>query len=462
VYFDKNIQESKIMKCYKIILGLFFILSSVFSQDLRSKIGQMIMVGYYSSSFEDTMFYDISYRNLGGVILFSWNINNPQQLQSLTNQFQGNASTPLFISTDQEGGYIARLNGQNGYDDSYSHYTLGTTFNSEDSTRNTASQMAQWLQDAGININLAPVVDVNVNPTSPAIGAWDRSFSSDPMTVFNHASWFIDEFSQKNVFSSLKHFPGHGSAIDDSHLGFTNITHTWADSELVPYQQLIGNGYSDLVMIGHLYNANIDSLYPASLSYKTITSLLKDSLGFNGLVITDALNMGAITNNYSFGESIELAINAGADILLYADNRRYGQSIVKNIIDTVEYKVNMGLISQTRIDSSYQKIINSKQSITSLEPYFAKHKLPLQISLKNYPNPFNSGTTIEFVTDYNGLIDVKIFNILGQVIKKYAITKSANKNQKYYFNTDYLQSGVYFVHAQISNSKVVKKITCLK
>ncbi len=450
------------MKFCNIIFTLLFFFSSTFSQDLRSKIGQMIMVGYHSYSFGDTMLYDISQRNLGGVILYSWNINDPQQLLSLTNQFQSNASTPLFISTDQEGGYVSRLNAQNGFENTPSHFTLGTTFNLEDSTRNTSSKMAQWLQDAGININLAPVVDVNVNPLSPAIGALDRSFSSDPMTVFNHANWFVDEFSNKNILSSLKHFPGHGSALNDSHLGFTNITHTWADSELVPYQQLISNGYSDLIMIGHLYNANIDSLYPASLSYNTITTLLKDSLGFNGLVITDALNMGAITLNYGFGESIELAINAGTDILLYADNQKDGQSIVKHIIDTVEYKVNMGLITQTRIDSAYQNIMNSKYTFSSLEPFFAKENLPTKMTIRNYPNPFNSGTTIEFATDYNGIIEVKIFNVLGQALKNYTVKKSSNKNQRYYFNTDFLPSGIYFVHAQTINSKTVKKITCLK
>ena len=446
------------MKSYRIILFLIIIVSTVFSQDLRSKIGQMIMLGYHSSSFQDTMMYDISHRNLGGVILFSWNIYNPQQLQSLTNQFQSSATTPLYISTDQEGGRVARLNSQSGYQSTYSHYMLGTTFNSEDSTRNLAATMAQWLHDAGININLAPVVDVNVNPLSPAIGALDRSFSSDPMTVYNHAHWFINEFSQKNVLSSLKHFPGHGSAINDSHLGFTNITNTWSSSELIPYQQLIGNGYAGFVMIGHLYNANIDSIYPASLSYSTITTLLKDSLGFNGLVITDALNMGAITNNYGFGEAIELAINAGTDILLYPGNERNGQSLVKHIIDTVEYKVNAGLIAQSRIDESYQKIMNSKQQLTSLKPYFAKHKLPAQITISNYPNPFNSGTTIEFDTEYKDEISIKIFNVLGQLIEKRTISNKSS----YYFNSNHLPSGIYLVQVQVNNTKTIRKITCLK
>ncbi|NIT99878.1 MAG: glycoside hydrolase family 3, partial [Nitrosopumilaceae archaeon] len=119
---------------------------------------------------------------------YEYNIINPSQIQDLNAQLQQAATIPLFIATDQEGGYVARLNANNGFADTYSAYTLGTIFNSEDSTRGTANLMAQWLYDSGINVNLAPVVDVNVNPSSPAIGFYERSYSSNPMTVFNHAS----------------------------------------------------------------------------------------------------------------------------------------------------------------------------------------------------------------------------------------------------------------------------------
>jgi beta-N-acetylhexosaminidase len=298
---------------------------------------------------------------------------------------------------------------------------------------------------------------------SPAIGRLNRSFSNDPMTVFSHASWFKDEFAQKNVISSLKHYPGHGSAIDDSHLGFTDITNTWSDSELIPYEQLIADGYSDFIMTGHLYNANIDSLYPASLSYKTITTLLKDSLGFNGLVISDEMFMGAIVSNYTFEEAIELAINAGTDILLYRTNERNNLSLVRQFIDIVEQKVNMGVITQNRIDESYQKIINIKQQFTSIEFSSASSRLPSKITIRNYPNPFNSGTTIEFETQRNGTFDIKIFNVLGQVVPTSTNTNNSTTGKySLYFDASHLASGIYFVQAKINQSLVMKKITCLK
>ncbi|MCK4689804.1 MAG: glycoside hydrolase family 3 protein, partial [Candidatus Marinimicrobia bacterium] len=243
------------------------------NDDLREKIGQMIMVGFYGTVLPDTLVVDIQQRNLGGVLLFAHNMVNPQQIKNLTDQLNQLTEIPLFISTDQEGGLVARLDVNNGFKETYTSFKLGTIFNSEDSTRATAAMMAKWLSESGINVNLAPVVDVNVNPSSPAIGYWERSFSNDPMTVFNHASWLIDEFHQHNIITTLKHFPGHGSATEDSHLGWTDITTTWADSELVPYQELFTGGsptksevYKDIVMVGHLYNSNFDTLYPASLS----------------------------------------------------------------------------------------------------------------------------------------------------------------------------------------------------
>ena len=451
------------LKLIQLIIILVFFFYSGFSQDLRSKIGQMIMVGFYpNTNFEDTLFIDLNQRNLGGVILFANNINDPQQVRSLTNQLQTYSSAPLFIATDQEGGYVARFNANNGFENTHSHYTLGTIFNSEDSTRNTASKMSQWLFDSGININLAPVVDVNVNPMSPAIGLLNRSFSNDPMIVFNHSSWFIDEFAQKYVISSLKHYPGHGSAIDDSHLGFTDITNTWSESELIPYEHLIASGYTDLIMAGHLYNANIDSLHPASLSYSTITTLLKDSLGFNGLVISDELFMGAIRNNYTFEEAIELAINAGTDILLYRTNERNNGSLVRQIIDVVEQKVNIGLIAQNRIDDAYQKIVNLKQRLTSIDFSYALNNLPSKIKISNYPNPFNSNTTILFKNLQNGKLEVKIFNVLGQIVWHNSIFITSIPEYSLNFNASNLTSGIYFVQTTDNQRSVVKKITCLK
>ncbi|MCB0291872.1 MAG: T9SS type A sorting domain-containing protein [Calditrichaeota bacterium] len=445
------------------LLTILFLINALHAQSLRDKIGQMMMVGFYqNSNFMDTLWVDITQRNLGGVVLFGSNIQNPIQIQNLTAQLQQAAPTSLFIATDQEGGYVARLKASNGFANTYSAYTLGTIFNSEDSTRATAGMMAQWLEDSGINVNLAPVVDVNVNPLSPAIGFYERSFSSDPMTVFNHASWFADEFKQKQIITALKHYPGHGSAEEDSHLGFTDITETWADSELVPYQQLIGQGYADLIMSGHLFNANLDSLYPASLSYNTITGLLKDSLGFSGAVISDEMLMGAIVNNYGFDQAIELAINAGTDILLYRTNERNNFSLVRQVIDIVEQKVNAGMISLSRIDDAYDKILALKQSITALPEPTARHQIPQDFNLINYPNPFNNSTTIEFSLPESGFVTLKIYNLLGQETATIVSAKLVAGNYQYRWNASSLASGIYYYRLESGGFQQANKMILLK
>ena len=444
-------------------LPLFFLTNPVQSQSLSDKIGQMLIVGFHQPSpFMDTLWVDIKQRNIGGVILFGRNVVNPAQIQHLNAQLQQAATIPLFIAIDQEGGYVSRLDADNGFADTYTAFTLGTTFNLEDSTRRSAEMMAQWLAGRGINLNLAPVVDVNVNPASPAIGHWERSFSSDPMTVFQHAAWFIDEFHQKDITTTLKHFPGHGSAETDSHFGFTDITQTWADSELVPYQQLIGQGYADLIMTGHVYNAHLDSTYPASLSYQTITGLLKDSLGFTGAVISDEMLMGAIVNNYSFYQAIELAINAGTDILLYSTNERNNHSLVREVIEIVEQKVLAGLIPMSRIDDAYNKIIALKQRITAVAEPLASSQIPKSLNLINYPNPFNSGTTIEFSLPKTDFVTLKIYNIFGQEIATIFSGNLATGTYRYHWDASDYASGLYYCRIASGDYQQTNKMILMK
>ena len=249
--------------------------------------------------------------------------------------------------------------------------------------------MAQWLSQSGINANLAPVADVNVNPNSPAIGKLDRSYSKFPNVVGNHIMWFLDEFQKKKIITTLKHFPGHGSAMTDSHLGFTDITSTWADSELVPFRTAINQDKAEMIMTGHLYNANIDSVHPASLSYNAITKLLRDSLNFNGVVISDELFMQAISANYTLEEAVVLCINAGTDILLFNKSIYNNKSLVGYLIDMINSKVNQGIIAADLIDSSFNRIQRLKQKIiTGVE--FAEVEIPQEFILyQNYPNPFN-------------------------------------------------------------------------
>jgi len=321
--------------------------------------------------------------------------------------------------------------------------------------------MAQWLYDSGINTNLAPVVDVNVNPSSPAIGYYGRSFSANALKVFSHADWFISEFENYNIISTLKHFPGHGSAEQDSHLGFTDITTTWADSELVPYRQLISAGYSDMIMVGHLFNAHLDSIHPASLSRNVITGLLRDSLGFQGVVISDAMFMRAITDNYSFEEAIVLAINAGTDLLLYTNNEYNGSSLVAEVTHIIRENIGEGVILQNQIEESYQRIIALKTKITDLTSKTGKI-IPETFSLHIYPNPFNIRTNIEISVSRAGPAEMEIYDIRGRRLYHNHYSWLSVGKHTFAFDADDLSSGVYFLKIEVSGSTRASKLTLIK
>jgi beta-N-acetylhexosaminidase len=458
-----TVYNRNILKIEFIFLLLFSMLPGYAQDELDQKIGQMIMVSWspWRDGALDTLYYDIAQRNLGGILLFAYHINDPVQIRDLTDELQKRSTVPLLIATDQEGGLVARLDENNGFEETRTAYQLGTVIDNEDSTRRQARMMAGWLYDCEINTNLAPVVDVNVNPLSPAIGYYGRSFSADPLKVFQHASWFISEFNYFNIVSTLKHFPGHGSAIQDSHLGFTDITNTWADSELVPYRELISTGYNDMIMTGHLYNAQLDSVYPASLSKNVITGILRDSLGFEGVVISDELFMGAITANYSFEEAIVLAINAGTDILLYRDNYYNGVSLVAEAVRIIRKNIDQGDIALSKIEASYEKIMALKTRITGLAAR-PRPPVPQTCTLAIYPNPFNLSTTIEVNIGKAGPAEMEIYDLQGRRIRYHRYAWMEAGRHIITFDAKNLSSGLYFVKFEIDGLTLARKLTLIK
>lgn len=445
----------------KILLLLLLTNISLAQITLEQKIAQMLMVGFPGTTLTDTMIVnDIQQRKIGGVILFAGNLTSPTQIQQLTNSLQSISQTPLFISVDQEGGNIARLRETNGFSVTKTAFEIGS-INNEDTTRVWASLMAGWLQQSGFNVNLAPVADVNINPNSPAIGFRKRSFSAIPDTVFHHCNWFIDEFNKKSIFTALKHFPGHGSADTDSHLGFTDITNTWADSELIPYRKLIQNGYDDFIMSGHLFNSNLDADHPSSLSIKVMTNLLRDSLNFDGLIITDGMFMGAISNNYTFDKAVELAINAGNDILLYTANKLNGISLVDSIIGIVLNKISLGLITEERIEESYTRIMEKKQLLTNI--FTASDEIvPSEYGLINYPNPFNSSTNIFVKVPASGNLTIKVYNIIGEEVAEIVNDFYDAGTHTFFFNANDFASGIYLLRMNVGENYYSHKIILMR
>lgn len=165
-------------------------------------------------------------------------------------------------------------------------------------------RLAATLADLGIGLNMAPVVDLCSNPDNPVIAKYERCFSADPNQVSAQAAAYIDAHHQLGVLTTLKHFPGHGSSRSDSHQGFTDITTTWSETELIPYRCLIAGGRVDAIMTAHVFNARLDDCYPATLSKNVITGLLRGELGFDGVVISDDMQMGAIVDHFGFETAI--------------------------------------------------------------------------------------------------------------------------------------------------------------
>lgn len=449
--------------CFLILLLNILPLHSV-AQNYQEKIGQMIMVGFGTSqSAKDSLLFDIQNRNLGGTVLFAYNMNNPTQIKVLSAELQSNANFPLFISTDQEGGFVARLDEQNGYEATYSNFELGTEINDEAVTREQASIMAGWMAEAGINMNLAPVVDVNVNPEG-IIGTRGRSFSEDENVVYQHASWFIEEFHEQNIVTSLKHFPGHGSAEGDTHQGFTDVTNSWQPRELAPFRLLIEDGYQDAIMTAHLTNNNWDNEYPASLSEYALKTILRDSLGFNGVVISDDLLMGAITDNFGFDEAVVQAINAGTDILLFTTNLYEGKSLAQHVISLVSTKLAEGVISEQTIDEAYARIMDLKKlristSREHFEPIAGK---PEKIHISNYPNPFNPTTTVVVTLNSPGNVKMRITNSIGQIVQTFKPSRLSAGNHHFTFEANHLASGMYFIIVDAANYRQTHKMILLK
>ncbi|MFO8029259.1 MAG: glycoside hydrolase family 3 N-terminal domain-containing protein [Cyclonatronaceae bacterium] len=431
---------------------------------LREMIGQMLLVGFGpGTEVTDRLYSDITEYNLGGVILFAYNVDGPASLRQLTGDIRRDASTPIFIAIDQEGGHVARLNENTGYSSTLSAEALGE-LDSEQATRDQAALMAGWLSDGGINLNLAPVVDLNINPDSPAIGNLNRSFSDDPAVVTDHASWFIDEFRQRDILTALKHFPGHGSATEDSHLGFTDISDTWKVKELEPYEQLLAQGYSGMIMPGHLYHEDIDPDHPATLSGAFIEGKIRDELGFGGVIVSDGMFMRAIQNHYGFFESVKMAINAGMDILLYSANTYDGDPLVPQIVDFVEGQVDAGIIERQTIEDSYARIMQMKDEHlpTSAFDLADGSDVPQDFNLANYPNPFNPVTTISFELPRQKQVSLAVYDIQGRRVAELANGILGAGRHSFAFDASRLSSGVYVYRLVAGERQITQKMLLVK
>ena len=340
---------------------------------LREKIGQLFLIGFtgHTLSSDHPIVADIRGANLGGVILFnrflagktdSHNIINAEQLQRLTADLQQEANGDLLIAVDQEGGKVNRFRKERGFPITPTAAALGKMADLQ-ATAASARQTAQMLREVGVNFNLAPVVDLNINKNNPIIGFYDRSFSDNGQIVAAHAAAWIKEHRAQGIQCCLKHFPGHGSSDSDSHLGFVDISTSWTESELEPYQLLINAGHAEAIMVGHLINKTLDREYPATLSSSTLQELLRKKLRFPGLIVSDDMQMQAITNHFGLEEACCKALAAGIDLVIIGNNLVYHPNILTRTIDVIVMAVKRSEISEQRIEQAYRSVQKFKYTL---------------------------------------------------------------------------------------------------
>ena len=301
---------------------------------------------------------------VGGVVLFGKNITDEVQLRGLIAGLQQSSPVPLLIGIDEEGGVVARLANSPGFDLPRYESAAAVGAQGTDAVRAMSAEIGAYLAGYGINLDFAPVADVNTNPDNPVIGT--RAFSSDPQEAADCVNAAVEGFSRAGVLCCLKHFPGHGDTAGDSHDGTVYTEKTMEElraCEFLPFEAGIRAG-APLVMVGHIAAPNAvegeESDLPATFSRALITDVLRDELGFAGVVVTDSLAMGAITETYTPGEAAVLALQAGADLLLMPAG-------LAQAYDGVLAAVEDGRLTEERIDESVARILALKQQAGLLQ-----------------------------------------------------------------------------------------------
>ena len=345
--------------------------------DLDQMIGQTIMVGFSGRDEHDQgvsgVRDQLAKGVIGGVVLYPENIVSGEQLRLLT-AFLTHANSKLvpFIAVDQEGGMVQRLGPRSGY----ARYPSARGMAREakagtlDTARERYQAMAKELATAGINVNFGPVVDLSVNPWNTVIARRKRSFGADAETVSTLARTFITAHREANVATVAKHFPGHGSSWSDSHKTLPDIASSWTEAELQPYAALSHDGLLDMVMVGHLYHPRFSDgeKLPASLSANAIHALRADGyIGFKGVVVSDDLEMGAVSERFSLEDRVVKAINAGVDLLVLSNVKSRDPDLGAKIHAIISDGVRDGSIPRARIQAAYRRIAALKQRLMAHE-----------------------------------------------------------------------------------------------
>lgn len=331
------------------------------SMTLDEKIGQMIITGFNGSEYNDDMDRLINEYKVGGVILFARNIEDSNQMIDLTRALQeNNNNLPLFISIDEEGGRVSRL--PDDVEKFPSAFTIGLINNQQTAYEN-GKEIGYTLKRLGINLDYAPVLDIYSNENNTVIG--DRAFSTEESIVSTMGIATMEGIEDSDIIPVVKHFPGHGDTEVDSHYGLPIVYKTLEELrnfEFIPFVKAIESG-CDVIMVSHIILNEVDSSNPASLSKIVISDLLRKDMGFDKVVITDDMSMGAITSIMSIEEACIKSIEAGCDILLLGN----AYEEIEQVINSIKLKLYNGEISEEQINKSVKRILELKKKYNMME-----------------------------------------------------------------------------------------------
>ena len=339
--------------------------------ELNPRLGELLLVGFHGTTLQDNAALDrlLCETRVAGVILFARNIVDAAQTARLTRGLTARARActgrPLLVAVDAEGGRVMRLGPAAGWTATLSHQDLGQAGDLAETVLE-ARRIGGMLRDAGINWNLAPVIDVGYNPANPVIVGVGRSFGANPKLVAAQARAYIAGMHAAGILTAVKHFPGHGSSVDDSHAGFVDVTDTARpDVELVPYRLLLAEGVVDAVMTAHVYNRHLDAWVPATLSRPTIDGVLRSQLGWRGVVVSDDMRMGAIEQHYGAGDAAVRALRAGVDLILIADDRLPGdRSASAETLEAIRRALRRGRLPAGQVEEALARIAALRSRLT--------------------------------------------------------------------------------------------------
>ncbi len=413
---------------------------------LEEKIGQMLCFAFNGTEYNEQLDAQIKRLKVGGVIYFAKNITSPFQAADLNERLQKEAKIPLFTCIDQEGGSVLRVMEKiTPFPGAMGLAATGKNI------RNLCYNVAKDLKNIGFNLNHAPVADVNNNPLNPVINS--RSYSDDPQVVAKYVCEAFKGFQDAGVLPTIKHFPGHGNTSQDSHLLMPSLDSSLEEMkevELVPFQKAFDEGI-DGVMVSHVLYKALDETHPATLSHNIMTTLLQEQMGFQGLIVTDSLSMGAIEKNYNNEQIIDLCVNGGVDMMIFCGAARLEdqEEIFKKFVSMV----NEGIISEARINHSVEKILRLKEKycsdkvdISGLAPKDAVREAE-QLSIESVSLVKNN-RMLPFKKEDKVLIlfpEIKLFSLVD------------NENQKYKTLSAYYHQDEIIYNRELNNLALIKE-----